>query len=59
MGRIGFPELIVILVIILVLFGGAKIPEIMKSLGSGIKEFKKAVKEEPGDEKKEAGDLKK
>lgn len=51
MGRIGFPELIVILVIVLVIFGGAKIPEIMKSFGQGIKEFKKAVneKEEPKD----------
>ena len=37
---------IVILLAILLLFGGKKIPELMKGLGSGIKEFKDAVKEE-------------
>jgi sec-independent protein translocase protein TatA len=41
-------HLLLILIIILVLFGGKKIPEIMKGLGQGIKEFKKA-KEEPED----------
>ena len=45
MGRLGMPELLVILVIILVLFGAAKLPEIAKSLGKAIKEFKKAGKE--------------
>lgn len=57
MGRIGFPELLIILVIVLVSFGGAKIPEIMKSFGNGIKEFKKAVNEK--DEKKEGVEEKK
>jgi len=57
MGRIGFPELIVILVIVLVIFGGAKIPEIMKSFGTGIKEFKKAVNDK--DDKKEGVEDKK
>jgi len=57
MGRIGFPELLIILVIVLVIFGGAKIPEIMKSFGTGIKEFKKAVNEK--DEKKEGVEEKK
>jgi len=47
---IGMPELIVILVIILVIFGAAKLPEIGKALGKAIKEFKKAGKE--GDEDK-------
>ena len=45
MGWPGMPELVVILVIILVLFGAAKLPEIGKSLGKAIKEFKKAGKE--------------
>lgn len=39
-------EVIWIVVAILVLFGGSKIPELMKGLGSGIKEFKKATKDE-------------
>ena len=43
MGKIGLPELLVVLVIVLLLFGAGKIPEIAKSLGEGIKEFKKAM----------------
>lgn len=39
-------HIIITLVILLLLFGGKKIPELMKGLGSGIKEFKDAVKEE-------------
>lgn len=38
----GGPELIWILIIILVLFGGRKIPEIMRGLGEGLREFRKA-----------------
>jgi len=55
MGRIGATEIIIIGVIILLLFGGKKIPELMKGLGSGINEFKKASKgeEQPSDSKKE------
>jgi sec-independent protein translocase protein TatA len=40
-------HLLLILVIILILFGGKKIPEVMKGLGEGIREFKKA-KDDPG-----------
>lgn len=40
---IGYGELIVILCIILILFGGKKLPEFAKSLGKGIREFKKAL----------------
>tara|TARA_B100001109_G_scaffold241181_1_gene225100 strand:+ start:580 stop:762 length:183 start_codon:yes stop_codon:yes gene_type:complete len=47
------PEMIVILVIILLLFGGKKIPQLMRGLGQGIKEFKSASKEGKEDEKKE------
>ncbi len=42
LGGLGAPEIIIILVIVLVLFGGKKIPELMKGLGKGIKEFKDA-----------------
>jgi sec-independent protein translocase protein TatA len=54
MGRIGPTEIIVILVIVLLLFGGKKIPELMKGLGSGMSEFKKASKgDQATDAKKE------
>ena len=42
---IGAPQIILIVVVILLLFGGRKIPELMRGLGSGIKEFKDASKE--------------
>jgi sec-independent protein translocase protein TatA len=50
MGKFGTWEIIIIVLVILLLFGGRKIPELMKGLGSGIKEFKNATKDE--DEKK-------
>ena len=43
---IGSQEIIIIAVIILLLFGGRKIPELMRGLGSGIKEFTQASKDE-------------
>jgi sec-independent protein translocase protein TatA len=43
---IGAPQIILIVVVVLLLFGGRKIPELMRGLGSGIKEFKKATKED-------------
>ena len=52
-GAIGPQQVILILVIVLLLFGGRKIPELMRGLGSGIKEFKKATKEEEEEAKKE------
>ena len=42
----GPTELIIIVVLVLLLFGGKKIPELMRGLGKGIKEFKDASKEE-------------
>ncbi|MDB5136739.1 MAG: tatA [Mucilaginibacter sp.] len=42
MGSLGAPELILIIIAILILFGGKKIPELMKGLGKGMKEFKDA-----------------
>jgi len=46
MGWLGTTEIIVIVLIVLLLFGGRKIPELMRGLGSGIKEFKKAASED-------------
>ncbi len=44
-GGLGMPELIVILVIVLIIFGAGKLPEIGAGLGKGIKNFKKATQE--------------
>ncbi len=46
LGMIGAPQIILIIAVVLLLFGGRKIPELMKGLGSGIKEFKNATKED-------------
>jgi len=43
LGNIGFPEIMIILVIVLLLFGAKRIPEIAGSMGKGIKEFKKNI----------------
>ena len=55
---IGFPELVVILVVAVLLFGGKKLPELAKGLGEGIKNFKTARKDDDPkpnvDEKKQA-----
>jgi sec-independent protein translocase protein TatA len=42
MGNLGFQELIIIGIVVLVLFGGKKIPEFMRGLGKGIREFNDA-----------------
>jgi sec-independent protein translocase protein TatA len=42
MGGLGAPEIILIIIAILILFGGKKIPELMRGLGKGVKEFKDA-----------------
>lgn len=44
--RVGTTELFIIALVILIFFGSKKLPEFIKGLGQGIKEFKKAVKEE-------------
>ena len=50
---LGVKEILVIAVIILLLFGGKKIPELKKGIGSGIKEFKKSVKDDDTKDKEE------
>jgi sec-independent protein translocase protein TatA len=42
MGNIGVTEIVLILLVVVLLFGGRKIPELMKGIGQGMKEFKKA-----------------
>ena len=59
LGIIGGQELIIIAIIVLILFGGRKIPELMRGLGKGVKEFKDATKDTKDDVKKERDDLKK
>ncbi len=50
-GNLGMPELLVILLICLLVFGAGKLPEIGKALGKSISEFKKAMKEGETDAK--------
>jgi twin arginine-targeting protein translocase, TatA/E family len=57
LGGIGTGEIILIVLAILLLFGGKKLPELMRGMGKGVKEFKDAMNEPSGekkdDEKKE------
>jgi sec-independent protein translocase protein TatA len=43
----GPTEIVIIVLVLVLLFGGRKIPELMRGLGQGMKEFKKATKDEP------------
>ena len=52
LGMVGPWQIAIIVVLVLLLFGGKKIPELMRGLGSGIKEFKDASKEEGTQEDK-------
>ncbi len=52
LGAFGATEIILIVVVVVLLFGGKKIPELMKGIGNGMKEFKKAVKEDPETDEK-------
>ncbi len=58
-GVIGPQELIVVLVVVVLLFGGTKIPELMKGLGKGIKEFKNASKADDEAPKKDTEKIEK
>jgi sec-independent protein translocase protein TatA len=46
MGRIGPLEIVLIVAILLLLFGGKKIPELMRGIGQGMKEFRKAARDD-------------
>ena len=51
LGMFGPWEIVIIVLVIVLIFGGRKIPELMKGLGQGMKEFKKATKEDNEEEK--------
>ncbi len=53
MPSLGFTEILLILLVVVLLFGAKKIPELMRGLGTGIKEFKKASDFDPDEEKKQ------
>ena len=52
MWNLGATEILLILLVVVLLFGGRKIPELMKGLGQGMKEFKKASQYDPEEEGK-------
>ncbi len=54
MGNFGATEIILILLVVVLLFGGRKIPELMKGIGQGLRDFKKASKVEDEPDKAKA-----
>ncbi|MDP9365194.1 MAG: twin-arginine translocase TatA/TatE family subunit [Chloroflexota bacterium] len=48
MAGLGWQELLIVLVIIMVIFGAGKLPDVARSLGQGVKEFKKEAADQPG-----------
>jgi sec-independent protein translocase protein TatA len=55
MGRIGTTEILLIVLVIIILFGARRIPDLMRSLGSGVREFKKGM-QDGVDEKPSTGE---
>lgn len=53
LGIIGMQEIIIIALVVLLLFGGKKIPELMRGLGAGVKSFKEGMKDGAVDEKQQ------
>lgn len=53
---IGWPQIVLIVVVVLILFGGKKLPELMKGVGKGMKEFKDATKDLGEDNKEDKED---
>jgi sec-independent protein translocase protein TatA len=49
---LGFPEMLLIFVIIVLIFGTSRLPELGKGIGEGIKNFKKSMRDEPEEDKK-------
>lgn len=58
-GNLGAGEIMIIVLVILLLFGAKKIPELAQGLGKGMKEFKKALKDVEEEVKKTDDDVKK
>lgn len=54
----GMPEILLIALVVLLLFGGAKIPELMRGIGKGVSEFKKGMKDVENDIKNTDTDTK-
>lgn len=52
--NLGATEIILIVLVLILLFGGKKIPELMKGLGQGVKQFKKGMHDDDSDENKKA-----
>ncbi len=55
MGRIGIPELLIILAIIILIFGANRLPEIGRGIGKGIRNFRDSTKEGNGDDGHKTG----
>lgn len=53
LGVVGYWQIILIVLVVLLLFGGKKIPELMRGLGKGMKEFKDAAKEDDSSKEKD------
>ncbi len=51
MGAIGLPELLIVLFIVFLIFGANRLPELGRGIGKGIRSFKDATKEQPGNER--------
>ena len=56
LGNLGTGEIVIIAIVVLLLFGGKKIPELMRGLGRGVKEFKDAVNKDYTAEDNKPGD---
>lgn len=53
LGMVGVQQILIVLAVVLLFFGGKKIPELMRGLGGGIREFKDAMKDGEGEKKEE------
>ena len=57
MGSIGFPELLLILFLVLLVFGGKRLPEMARGLGAGIRDFKRALQDDTENRKVDGKEL--
>ncbi len=55
-GSLGLPEIILLVILVIILFGGKKIPEVFKGLGEGIKNFKQAMSSDDNEKKEKDKD---